>query len=58
MKYHIKVGFSNFKKIVFLLQLKLFKNIEKCFFNFISKALFILIFKLLSRLFGHVEKTA
>ena len=58
MKYYIKVGLSNLKKIVFLLQLKLFKNIEKCFFNFISKALFILIFKLLSRLFGHVEKTA
>ena len=58
MKYHIKVGLSNFKKNVFLLQLKLFKNIEKCFFNFISKALFILIFKLLSWLFGHVEKIA
>ena len=56
---YVKVGFSPFKTIcvIRLIEspLKLIKNA----FYFILKALFVLkIFKFLSRLFGHVEKTA
>ena len=46
------------KKRFYLLQWKPFKNDENAFY-FILKALFVLkIFKCLSWLFGHIEKTA
>ena len=54
-----EVGLSHYKKIcvIFLIEnpLKMMKNA----FHFILKALFVLkIFKFLSRLFGHIGKTA
>ena len=47
------------KNLLYLLQWKPFKNHEKMLFCFNLKPLFLLkIFKYLSWLFGHVEKTA
>ena len=46
------------KNLFYLLELKPFKNYEKCFY-FILKAFFVLkIFQFLSWRFGHVEQTA
>ena len=57
-RFTFKFGLSPSKKVLcYLLDLKPFKNDEKCFL-FHLKALFVLkIFKFLSRLFGHVGKT-
>ena len=53
-----KIGPSPSKKLLYLLQWKLFKNDEKCF-NFILNTLLVCkTFRILSRLFGHIKKTA
>ena len=59
-QYHfsLKVGLSPSKKFFYLLPWKPFLKKIKNRFYFILKALFVLkIFKFLSWLFGHVEKT-
>ena len=57
--YIFKVGLSSFKKNVVICLIENLLKMMKNAFYFISKALFVLkIFKLLSRLFGHVGKTA
>ena len=54
----IKVGLLPSKKICYLVNIKPFKNDEKCFL-FHLKTLFVLkIFEFLSQLIGHVGKTA
>ena len=55
----MKFGLSKLpKKDFYLFQSKPFKNDEKCF-SFILKTYFVLkLFKYLSWVFGHVEKTA
>ena len=55
--FTIKVGLSPVKKIVLFASLKTTLETMKNAFYFILKALFVLIlFKILSWLFGHVEK--
>ena len=55
----VKVGFSSSKKIGFFLSNKIPVKVMKNTFYFILKALYVLkIFKFLSWLSGHVEKTA
>ena len=55
----LKVGLSPSKKICFICLIESPLKMMKNAFYFILKALFVLkIFKFLSRLFGHVEKTA
>ena len=54
-----KVGLSPSKKIGFICLIESPLKMIKNAFYFILKAFFVLkIFKFLSRLFGHVEKTA
>ena len=59
LKVILKVGPSPSKKNCFICFIESPLNIMKNAFYFILKAFFVLkIFKFLSRLFGHVEKTA
>ena len=56
---HFKVGFSPSKKICFICFIESPLKMMKNAFYFTLKALFVFkIFKFLSWLFGHVEKTA
>ena len=55
----VKVGLLPSKNFYYYLLQRLFASVMKNAFYFILKALFVLkIFKFLSWLFGHVEKTA
>ena len=55
----LEVGLSPSKKIVLFSSMKALQKVMKNAFYFILKSLFVLkIFKFLSKLFGHVGKTA
>ena len=55
----LEVGLSPSKKIVLFSSMKALQKMMKNAFYFILKSLFVLkIFKFLSKLFGHVGKTA
>ena len=55
----LKVGLSPSKEIVLFASMKALQKMMKNAFYFILKSLFVLkIFKFLSKLFGHVGKTA
>ena len=59
LNFHVKVGLSPSKKICLICLIENSLKMMKNAFYFILKALFIRkIFKCLSRLFGHVGKTA